>query len=163
LVTTPSPPVDFFGPLGFFFFFSFFLCFLFSLFLLPSRSHYFYYCKLANTNYTQNRDGNNTKWNDGNKEKGWKPFPPQNKLVKESKGNEENRYPVPDTKKPKIDYPKELNKAHKNILKEEILQVIIENFMEMILNKVNQNLQEALKKFHDNKNKEYEKIKKPNK
>jgi hypothetical protein len=29
--------------------------------------------------------------------------------------------------------------------------------MEMILDKVNQNVQEALKKFHDTKNKEYEK------
>jgi polyhydroxyalkanoate synthesis regulator phasin len=29
--------------------------------------------------------------------------------------------------------------------------------MEMLLDKVNQNIQEALKKFQDNKNKEYEK------
>jgi hypothetical protein len=35
--------------------------------------------------------------------------------------NEENGYPVPH-KKTKIDYPKEPNKAHKNTLKEEILQ-----------------------------------------
>jgi hypothetical protein len=39
--------------------------------------------------------------------------------------------------------------AHKNILKEEILQVITENFMEMLLDIVNQNVQEALKKFQD--------------
>jgi gas vesicle protein len=37
---------------------------------------------------------------------------------------------------------------------------ITENFMEMLLDKVNQNVQEALKKFQDNKNKEYEKIQK---
>jgi hypothetical protein len=44
-----------------------------------------------------------------------------------------------------------------NTLKEEILQEITENFMEMLLDKVNQNV---LKKFQDNKNKEYEKTQK---
>jgi hypothetical protein len=34
-----------------------------------------------------------------------------------------------------------------NTLEEEILQEITENFMEMLLEKVNQNVQEALKKF----------------
>jgi hypothetical protein len=38
------------------------------------------------------------------------------------------------------------------ILKEDILQVITENFME-ILDMVNLNVQDALKKFQDNKNK----------
>jgi methionyl-tRNA synthetase len=42
-------------------------------------------------------------------------------------------------------------------LKEEILQVINENFIEMILDMVNQNVQEALKKFQVNKNREFEK------
>jgi hypothetical protein len=46
----------------------------------------------------------------------------------------------------KINYAKEPNEAHKNILKEEILQVINENFIEMILDMVNQNVQETLKK-----------------
>jgi hypothetical protein len=55
----------------------------------------------------------------------------------------------------KINYTKELNEAHKNCLKEEILQVINENFIEMLLDMVTQNVQEALKKFQDNKNKEY--------
>jgi uncharacterized protein Yka (UPF0111/DUF47 family) len=32
--------------------------------------------------------------------------------------------------------------------------------MEMLLDKINQNVQEALKKFQDNKNKEYEKTQK---
>jgi uncharacterized protein Yka (UPF0111/DUF47 family) len=49
---------------------------------------------------------------------------------------------------------------HKNILKEEILQVITENFMEMLLDMVNKNVQEALKKFQDTKNKEYNKTQK---
>jgi hypothetical protein len=51
---------------------------------------------------------------------------------------------------------KEPNDVHKNNLKE-IMQVIIENFMEMIQDTVNQNVQEALKKFQDSKNEEYEK------
>jgi hypothetical protein len=42
-------------------------------------------------------------------------------------------------------------------LKEEILQVINENFIEMILDMVNQNVQEILKKYQDNKNREFEK------
>jgi hypothetical protein len=43
------------------------------------------------------------------------------------------------------------------MLKEEILQVINENFIEIILNMVNQNVQETFKKFQDNKNREFEK------
>jgi hypothetical protein len=57
--------------------------------------------------------------------------PPQNKLVQDSEGNEENTYPVLHSNKAKIDYPKEPNEANKNFLKEEILQEITENFMEM--------------------------------
>jgi hypothetical protein len=84
-------------------------------------------------------------------------FSPNNKLVKEPKGNEENRCPDPDSNKTKTNYAKEHNEAHKNTLKEEILQVINENFIETILDMVNQNMQETLKTFQDNKNKEYEK------
>jgi phenylalanyl-tRNA synthetase alpha subunit len=47
--------------------------------------------------------------------------------------------------------------AHRNNLKEEILQVITENFMVKILEAVNQNVQDALRTFEDTKNKEYEK------
>jgi hypothetical protein len=60
----------------------------------------------------------------------------------------------------KINYAKEPNEAHKNNLKEEILQVMNEHFIEMILCMVNQNVQEKLKKFQDNKNREFEKHKK---
>jgi hypothetical protein len=45
-------------------------------------------------------------------------------------------------------------------MKEEILHVITENFIEMLLDTVNQNVQEALKKFQDTKNKEHEKTQK---
>jgi hypothetical protein len=37
----------------------------------------------------------------------------------------------------KMNYAEEPNEAHKNYLKEEILQVINENFIEMILDMVN--------------------------
>jgi hypothetical protein len=82
--------------------------------------------------------------------------PPQNKVVQVLEQNEENRCPDPDSNKIKINYTKEPNKAHKNTLKEEILQVINENFIEMLLDMVNQNVQEALKKFQENKIKEYD-------
>jgi hypothetical protein len=72
--------------------------------------------------------------------------PPKNKLVQDSEGNE-NGYSDPDSNKTKINYTKEPNEPHKNTLKEKILQVINENFIEMILDMVNQKVQEALKKF----------------
>jgi hypothetical protein len=56
----------------------------------------------------------------------------------------------------KINYAKEPNKAHKNNQKEEILPVINENFIELILDMVNKNVQETLTKFQDNKNREFE-------
>jgi hypothetical protein len=74
-------------------------------------------------------------------------LPPKNKIVQVLEGNEENRCPDPDSKKIKINYTKEPNKDHKNTLKEQFLQVINENFIEMLLAMVSQNVQEALKKF----------------
>jgi hypothetical protein len=62
--------------------------------------------------------------------------------------------------KTKINDTKEPNHAPPKYLKEEILQVITENFMEMILDTVNQSIQDGLKKFQDTKNKEYEKTQK---
>jgi hypothetical protein len=85
---------------------------------------------------------------------------PQNNLIQDSEGHEENGYPVPDSNKTKMNDAKEPNDIHKNILKEEILQVIPENFREMILEMINQNVQKGLKKFQDTKNKEYEKTQK---
>jgi hypothetical protein len=73
----------------------------------------------------------------GRQKKQEKQFPHNKKLVQEPEGNEENRYSDPDSKKMKINYAKEPNEAHKNNLKEEILQVIKENFIEMILDMVN--------------------------
>jgi gas vesicle protein len=86
-----------------------------------------------------------------------KPVPASNKLLQEPEGNEENRYSDPDSNKTKINYVKEPNEAHKNTMKEQILQEINENFIEMILDRVNQNVQETLKKFQHNKNREFEK------
>jgi hypothetical protein len=71
--------------------------------------------------------------------------PPKNNLIQDSEGNEENWYPVLDSNKTKKNDTKEPNNAHKNIIKEEILQVITENFIEMLLDMANQNVQEALK------------------
>jgi hypothetical protein len=61
--------------------------------------------------------------------------------------------------KTKINDTKEPSNVQKNNLKE-VLQVITENFMEMTLDVVNQNEQDAFKKFQDTKNKEYENTKK---
>jgi hypothetical protein len=83
----------------------------------------------------------------GRQKKQGNQFPYSKKLVQDPEGNEENRYSDPDSKKMKINYAKEPNEAHKNNLKEERLQVFNENFIEMILDMVNQNIQETLKKF----------------
>jgi hypothetical protein len=56
--------------------------------------------------------------------------PPKNKVIQDLEQNEENGYPDPDSNKTKINYTKEPNKAHKNTLKEERLQVINKNFIE---------------------------------
>jgi chromosome segregation ATPase len=90
----------------------------------------------------------------GKQKKQGNQFPHCKKLVQEPE-NEENRYSDPDSNKMKINYAKEPNEAHKNNLKE-VLQVINENFIDMILDMVNQNVQETLK-FQDNKNREFEK------
>jgi hypothetical protein len=74
-------------------------------------------------------------------------LPPKNNLIQESERNEKNGYPVPDSNKTKVDDTKEPNNNRKSILKEDILQVITENFRGMILDMANQNLQDALKKF----------------
>jgi hypothetical protein len=83
--------------------------------------------------------------------KGWKLFSQKNNLIQNSEGNEENRYPVLDSNKTKINDAKEHKDDQKNTLKEEVLQIITENFMEMLLHMVNQNVQETLKKFQDTK------------
>jgi hypothetical protein len=96
----------------------------------------------------------------GRQKKQGNQFPHSKKLVQEPEGNEENRYSDPESNKMKINYAKEPNEAHKNNLKEDILQVFNENFIEMILDRVKQNVQKTLKKFQDNKNRELEKQKK---
>jgi hypothetical protein len=75
----------------------------------------------------------------GRQKKDGKHSPPKNNLIQDSEGNEENGYPFLDSNKTKMNDTKEPNNAHKNILKEEILQEITENFMEMLLDMVNQN------------------------
>jgi hypothetical protein len=151
----PSLLIDFFGSPFFFFFplsFSFFSFFLgFVSFTIVTQ---------LILNYTQSRDRNSTKWNNRKTKKGWKPSLSKNKILHDLEQNEENGYPDPDSNKTKINYTKEHNETHKNKLKEEILHVINEDFIEMLLNMANQNVQEALKKFQNSKNKEYEKTQK---
>jgi hypothetical protein len=65
-----------------------------------------------------------------------------------------------ELQKNKDKWLREPRNVHKNNLKEEILQVITENFMEMLWDKVNQNTQEALKKFQYTKKKDYKKTQK---
>jgi molecular chaperone DnaK (HSP70) len=81
-------------------------------------------------------------------------------LIQDSEGNEENRYPVPDLNKTMINDTKGPQNAHKNSLEEEILQEIMENFMEKIIYVINKNVKDALKKYQDTKNKEHKKTQK---
>jgi hypothetical protein len=53
-------------------------------------------------------------WEDG---KRMETISPNNKLVQEPEGNEENRYPDPDSNKTKIICAKEPNKAHRTFCK----------------------------------------------
>jgi hypothetical protein len=69
--------------------------------------------------------------------------------------NEENGYPDPDINKTMINVTKEPRGIHIKILKEEILEDITMIFMK-ISDMVNQNVQDALKKFQDTENEEHE-------
>jgi hypothetical protein len=85
---------------------------------------------------------------------------PQNKVVQDLEQNKENEYPDPESNKTKKNYTKEPNEEHNTTLKEEILQVINENFIQMLLDMVNQNVQKALEKFQDDKTQECQKTQK---
>jgi hypothetical protein len=61
----------------------------------------------------------------GRRKKDGKHSSPKNKAVQDLEQNQENGYLDPDSNKTKINYTKEPKKDHKNILKEEILQVIM--------------------------------------
>jgi hypothetical protein len=68
---------------------------------------------------------------------------PKNDVIQDSEGNEENGYTVQNSNKTKINETKEPNDLYKSTFKEEILQVITDNFMEIILDMVNQNIQDT--------------------
>jgi hypothetical protein len=85
-----------------------------------------------------------TTWSNGKTKRDGNHSPPKDNLIQDSEGNEKNEYPVMVSNKTKISNVKEHTDAHKNKLKEEILQVITENFMEILLDKLNQSIQEAL-------------------
>jgi hypothetical protein len=52
--------------------------------------------------------------------------------------------------------PKDPTMPKRTPSKKKILQINTENSMELLLDMVNQNIQDPLRKFQDNKNKEYE-------
>jgi hypothetical protein len=83
-----------------------------------------------------------------------------NNSIQDSMGNEENGHPIPDLNKTMINVTKEPSDTHIKTLKEEILEDITEKFMEKTIDMVNQNVQDALKKFQDTKNKEHKKTQK---
>jgi hypothetical protein len=80
--------------------------------------------------------------------------------IQNSVGNDENGYEVSDFNKAMTNVTKEPSDIHIKTLKEEILEDITEKFMEKILDMVNKNVQDALKKFQDTKNKEHLKTQK---
>jgi hypothetical protein len=83
--------------------------------------------------------------------KGWKPFSPQKYISTEFKGKWRKQIPRSRLQQNKGKLWQRTKEFYKDNIKEEILQVIIENFMEMLLDMVNKNKQEALKKFQDKK------------
>jgi hypothetical protein len=64
----------------------------------------------------------------------------QNNSIQDSVGNKENGYPNPDLNKTMINVTKKPSDIHIKILKEEIVEDITEEFMEKILDMVNQNI-----------------------
>jgi hypothetical protein len=66
---------------------------------------------------------------------------------------EENEITVPDLNKTMINVTKDPSNTNIKTLKKEILEDITEKFMEKMLVMVNQKVQDALKKFQNNKNK----------
>jgi hypothetical protein len=72
----------------------------------------------------------------------------ENNSIQDSIGNEENGYPGPDPNKTMINVTKEPSDTHERTLKEEIFG------KKSLRNVVNHNVQDALKKFQDTKNKE---------
>jgi uncharacterized protein YlxW (UPF0749 family) len=85
---------------------------------------------------------------------------PKNNLTQDSEENEENRIPSSRLQQNKDKQCQGTQQCPQEHPKEEILQVITANFMEILLDMVKQNVQKALKKLQDTKNKEYEKTQK---
>jgi hypothetical protein len=83
-----------------------------------------------------------------------------NNSIEDSVGNEENGHTAPDPNKTMINITKEPSDTQKKSLKEEIFKKITEKHLKKILDMVNQNVQDVLKKFQDTKNKEHEKTQK---
>jgi hypothetical protein len=74
--------------------------------------------------------------------------------------NQVNGYPDPDPNKTMINVTKETSDTHKKKPSKKKSWKNSQKFMEKTLDMVNQNVQDALKKFQDTKNKEHEKTQK---
>jgi succinate dehydrogenase/fumarate reductase flavoprotein subunit len=83
-----------------------------------------------------------------------------NNVIEDLVGNEENEYSVPDPSRTMINITNELSDAHKKYLKEEIMEKITKKLLEKLQDTMNQNVQDALKKYQDTTNKKLEKTQK---
>jgi hypothetical protein len=70
--------------------------------------------------------------------------------------NEENENPVPDPNRLMINVTNEHNDAHKELLKVEIENEVIEILMEKLQVKVKENIENQLRDYQDNTNKNCE-------
>jgi hypothetical protein len=70
-------------------------------------------------------------------------------------GNEENEYPLADHNR-MISISNELNDIHKEMIKEEFKNELIEIVMEDLQENLKKNTQNQLKEYQDNRNKKLE-------
>jgi hypothetical protein len=102
-----------------------------------------------------------TKWSNGEKKKGWKPFYSKKKTqyrIQWEMKEMDNQFLSP-TKQFQMSLRRPMTPTKKPS-KRKSWKKITEKFMKKILNMVNHNIQDALKKFQDTKNKEHEKTQK---
>jgi flagellar capping protein FliD len=83
-----------------------------------------------------------------------------NNSIEDLVGNEENKYPVPDTNRMVINITNELNDIHKKSLKEELTDELFETLMEKLQETVKQNVQNEVNQYQDSTNKKLEKTQK---
>jgi predicted nuclease with TOPRIM domain len=75
-------------------------------------------------------------------------------------GNKENDYSIPDSNRMMINMANEFNNIHKEFLKQDIKNELIEILMEKLQEMVKQNIQNQLKECQDITNRKLEKTQK---